>query len=55
MRRGSFSGVKDLVSKINQFVTSYNEDSTPFVWHATADSILAKVGRLCEAISGTAH
>jgi putative transposase len=55
IRRGSFSSVKDLVSKIDQFVKSYNENSTPFVWHATAESILEKVGRLCEAISGTGH
>ena len=27
----------------------------PFVWTATADSIFAKVQRLCERISGTAH
>jgi putative transposase len=55
IRRGSFTSVKDLVTKIDEFVQSYNEDSTPFVWHATAESILAKVGRLCEAISGTGH
>jgi hypothetical protein len=27
----------------------------PFVWTATADSIFAKVERLCERIYGTAH
>jgi hypothetical protein len=27
----------------------------PFVWTATADSIFAKVQRLCERISGTGH
>ena len=26
-----------------------------FVWTATADSIFAKIQRLCERISGTAH
>lgn len=55
IRRGSFSSVKDLVTKINDFVDHYNTHSRPFVWTATADSILAKIERLCTLISGTAH
>ena len=55
IRRGSFSSVKDLVAKIEQFVTHYNENSSPFAWTANADSILLKLGRLCEQISGTLH
>ena len=55
IRRGSFASVKALIDKIKRFVESYNQDSTPFIWTATADSILAKIGRLCEVISGTAH
>lgn len=55
IRRGSFSNVKDLVEKIDRFVSSYNENSKPFAWTATADSILEKPGRLCELISGTKH
>jgi putative transposase len=47
--------VKELVAKIDQFVKAYNEDCTPFMWHATAESILEKLGRLCQAISGTGH
>ncbi len=55
IRRGSFSSVKQLVNKINQFVNHYNDNSRPFVWTATAESILNKVERLCTVISGTAH
>jgi putative transposase len=55
IRRGSFGSVKELVAKIDEFVASYNEDSTPFMWHATAESILEKLDRLCQVISGTAH
>jgi putative transposase len=55
IRRGSFVSVKDLISKIDRFVTAYNQDSMPFIWTATADSILAKIGRLCESISETEH
>jgi transposase len=55
IRRGSFSNVKDLVTKIDHFTEHYNVHSRPFVWTATADSILAKIERLCTHISGTAH
>jgi len=55
IRRGSFSSVKQLADKINQFVKSYNANSQPFTWTATADSILNKIKRLCKAISGTQH
>jgi putative transposase len=55
IRRGSFSSVKELVSKIGHFVDRHNENATPFMWTATAESILAKVGRICSLISGTAY
>jgi putative transposase len=55
IRRGTFSSVKDLVTKIKNYIDNYNEHPRPFVWTATADSILAKVQRLCQSISGTEH
>ncbi|MFC1601623.1 IS630 family transposase [Candidatus Sumerlaeota bacterium] len=55
IRRGSFRSVKDLIAKIESFVDHYNTKSTPFIWTATADSILQKVKRLCEVIAGTGH
>ncbi len=55
IRRGSFRSVKELVEKIDNFVQHYNRSSRPFVWTATADSILQKITRLCSRISGTAH
>jgi len=55
IRRGSFGSVKQLTNRIDQFVTHYNQDCKPFVWTATADSILAKLQRLCMRISGTGH
>jgi len=47
--------VKDLIAKIEQFVAEYNCNSHPFAWTATADSILEKVKRLYQRISGTGH
>jgi transposase len=55
IRRGSFSNVSDLVNKIELFVQHYNARATPFIWIATAESILAKIQRLCSYISGTRH
>jgi len=55
IRRGSFSSVKDLVAKINQFVDQYNKTASPFAWTATAESILGKIQRLCSYTSGTQH
>lgn len=55
IRRGSFRSVKELIAKIEQFVSAYNQSGKPFVWVATAESILAKIERLCQRISGTGH
>ena len=55
IRRGSFRSVKELVQKIDSFVQHYNRKHRPFVWTATADSILQKLARLCSRISGTRH
>jgi putative transposase len=55
IRRGTFRSVKDLTNKIKRFVDQYNNNSKPFMWTATADSILAKIERLCIGIAGTQH
>jgi len=55
IRRGSFVSAKDLVGKIETFVTAYNGKARPFVWTATSEAILEKVARLCKAICGTGH
>jgi len=55
LRRGTFSSVKELVTKIDHYVKNSNPNAQPFVWTATADSIFAKVERLCKGIYGTAH
>jgi putative transposase len=55
IRRGSFSSVKELTEKIDAFVQNYNRSHRPFVWTATAESILAKITRLGSRFSGTQH
>ena len=55
IRRGSFESVADLKRKINEYVEHYNQHRRPCMWTATAESILAKVERLCKVINGTRH
>jgi putative transposase len=52
IRRGSFTSVKDLVKQIETFTEAYNRKAKPFVWTATPEEILEKVGRLCRKING---
>ena len=55
IRRGSFRSVRELVHKIDHYVTHYNAHQRPFVWTASADSIFDKLQRLCKLINGTTH
>jgi transposase len=55
LKRNSFKTVTELTRKIDSFVEQYNAHSRPFVWTATADSILQKIERLCKVICGTPH
>jgi putative transposase len=55
IRRGSFDSTRALITSIDTFVQTYNADALPFAWTATADSIIAKIERLCKVILGTGH
>jgi putative transposase len=55
IRRGSFRHVRELIQRIERYREQANLHARPFVWTATADSIFAKIQRLCEAISRTGH
>jgi len=55
IRRGTFKSVKELIARIEQFVQHYNTRCRPFIWTATAKSILEKIKRLCQYISETQH
>jgi putative transposase len=53
--RGLFRSVRELVRRIDAFVARYNRTASPFVWTATAESILGKVARIAHAINGTSN
>ena len=43
IRRGTYRSVKDLTTKIGEFIDGWNERCHPFVWTKSADDLLAKV------------
>ncbi len=53
VRRDSFRNVRELIERIERYTVKWNAKAHPFSWTATADSILAKIQRLCERISAT--
>ena len=54
LRRGVFRSVPELIAAFNAYLQHYNQTPTPFVWTATVDAILDKVGK-CKVILETHH
>ena len=54
LRRGVFHSVPDLIAAIEDFLDAHNDDPKPFVWTASVEAILEKVGR-CKAVLETVH
>ena len=42
LRRGIFASVPDLIASIQTYIDAHNADPRPYVWTATAESILAR-------------
>jgi transposase len=45
LRRGIFASVPELITSIEAYLNAHNADPKPYIWTATAESILAKVQR----------
>jgi transposase len=45
LRRGAFHSVPDLIASIQEYLDAHNDAPRPYLWTATAESILAKVAR----------
>ena len=54
LRRGNFTGVKELIVAIKEYLAQNNKQPKPFVWTATAQQIIDKLNR-CKGISETLH
>jgi transposase len=55
LRRGTHHSVKDLVASIRTWVTNWNDDPKPFVWHKTADEILDSLAAYIQRIPNSGH
>ena len=45
LRRDSFTSVQQLIDSIELWTEHWNDDPKPFIWHKTAEEIIAKVKR----------
>jgi transposase len=55
IKRGTHRSVRELVASIRTWVTNWNEDPKPFVWHKTADEILDSLASYCQRINDSGH
>lgn len=55
IRRGVHRSTRELVTAIQHYLAVTNETPRPFVWHKTADEILASVARFCQRTSNSGH
>ena len=55
LRRGTHRSVKELVASIRTWITNWNDQPQPFVWHKTADEILDNLAAYCSRISDSGH
>jgi transposase len=55
IRRGTFTSVRDLMTKIRAFITGWNQRRHPFIWTKPADDILDSINRKRKRVSPTPH
>jgi hypothetical protein len=55
LRRGTHRSVAQLQASIRAWVDAWNQDPHPFVWHKTADEILAAIAAYCQRINDSEH
>lgn len=55
LQRGTHLSVTDLEQDLRTWITNWNDDPRPFVWHKTADEILDTLAAYCQRINGTGH
>lgn len=55
IKRGAHRSTRALETAIREYLAISNEAPKPFVWHKTADEILASVARFCQRISNSGH
>jgi transposase len=51
IKRGAHTSTKDLEDSIRHYLKMHNDDPRPFVWHRTADTIVASIARLSDKLN----
>ena len=55
IKRGTHRSVRELVRSIRTWITNWNDQPKPFVWHKTADEILDSLAAYCQRINDSGH
>jgi transposase len=55
IKRSAHRSVRDLVRSIRTWITNWNEDPKPYIWHKSADEILDSLASYCQRITDSGH
>jgi transposase len=55
LKRSAHRSVRELVASIRTWITNWNDEPKPFVWHRTADEILDNLASYCQRINDSGH
>jgi transposase len=55
LTRSSHRSTRDLVASIRTWIERWNDEPAPFVWHKSADEILASLAAHCGRINNSGH
>ena len=55
IKRSAHRSVRELVASIRTWITNWNDEPNPYVWHKTADEILDSLAHYCQRINDSGH
>src|SRR3954470_21549426 len=55
IKRSAHRSVRDLGPSIRSWIANWNAEPKPFVWHKSADEILASLAAYCQRINDSGH
>ena len=55
IKRSAHRSVRELTDSIRTWITNWNDDPKPYVWHKTADQILDSLAGYCRRINDSGH
>lgn len=55
IKRGTHRSVRELTASIRTWITGWNDNPKPYVWHKTADEILDTLANYCRRINDSGH